>query len=761
MTPSSTHSPAVGTSPPRTDGHAKVTGRAKYLDDLTFPGQLWGRTVRSTVPRGRVRSITFDSAFDWTGIVRVTAADIPGENLVALIVDDQPALVADEIRHAEEPIVLLACDDRERLERALKHVRVEVEPLPAVLDPLRSETVFKAYHIAHHADGLAAAFAGAAHVVEGTYTVRHQEQMYIEPQGVCAVPRPDGGVTLYGSMQCPFYILKALKRLLAVGEDKLAVIQAVTGGGFGGKEDYPSMLASHAALLARKAGRPVKMVYKRDEDVAATTKRHPAVVTLRSALAADGTMLALEAGIVMDGGAYVTLSPVVASRGVLHAGGAYRWPHARIDCKVVQTHTPPNGAFRGFGVPQTMFAIEAHVEKMAAALGMDPLALRRKNALRLGDVLPTGQVLKWSVSARECLDAAAELSGYAQKRRAFAEEARRPDARTRRGIAISLAHHGAGFTGSGEVWLKSRAAVELTPSGARVLAGSTDIGQGASTVFAQMAADALGIPSAQVEVAQPDTSRVPDSGPTVASRTTMVVGGNISKAAAALHRALAASVAARHGLAAEAVACQGGLFRAGARELEGWAAAAGRHLAEHGPLKMVEQYAHPPGIAFDDATYSGDAYPCYAWAATAVELTVDLDTCEVKVDHVATASDVGRAIHPVLAAGQVEGGTVQALGYALLEEHLWKDGRILNTRMQNYVIPTALDAPPLQTLLVENPYPHGPYGAKGLGELPMDGPAPAVIGAIFHATGAFVPELPATPERILAALDRAQGGVVR
>ncbi len=740
---------AVGRSPPRKDGADKVTGRARYLDDLTFPGQLWGRTVRSHVAHGRIRGIAWDPRFDWSDVVRVTAADIPGENIVHLIEDDQPMLAHDVVRHREEPIALVACADREKLEEALGHVKVDIEELLPVLDPLQSTHVFKKYRIEQ--GSIEEAFARAHRIVEGTYRVGHQEQMYIEPQAICALPREDGGVTIYGSMQCPFYVHRAMERLLKLDGSHIAVIQVVTGGGFGGKEDYPSVIAGHAALLARKAGRPVKMVYKREEDVAATTKRHPAVMKYRSAVAADGALLGLEADIVMDGGAYVTLSPVVASRGVLHAAGAYRWPHARIDCRVVMTHTPPNGAFRGFGVPQTMFAVETQMEKIAHELGMDPLELRRKNALQLGDVLPTGQKLTSSVSAREVLDAAAARSDYARKRAAYS---RLNDVHKRRGIGLSLALHGAGFTGSGEVKLKARAGVELTERGARVLSISTDIGQGTITAFAQMAADALGIPVDDVEVADPDTSRMPDSGPTVASRTIMVVGGTVTKAAQAMARILQSFAAETWG--ASTVECVSGVFRAGGRALAPFAAVARRYLAERGPLVCIEQYQHPPGIEWDDKAFRGDAYPCYAWAACAVEVEVDLDTYEVSLLDVLQVADAGKAVHPVLAEGQVEGGTVQALGYALLEEHFWSaKGQLLNTRMQNYLIPTALDVPVVRTVLLENPYPSGPYGAKGLGELPMDGPAPAVAAAVLHAIGRLVPELPLSPDRVMRALENA------
>ena len=732
----------VGSSPVRLDGLDKVRGRARYLDDLTFPGQLWGRTVRSPIAHGRLRGVAFDPAFDWTGITRVTADDIPGENVVHLIFDDQPYLAHGLVRHCAEPIALLACADRERLEEALRHVHVDLEILPPVLDPEASTEVFKHYRFER--GDLARAFADAAHVVEGRYRVGHQEQLYIEPNAVCAVPRPDGGVDLFGSMQCPFYVHRALLRLLGLHEGQLAVIQTVTGGGFGGKEDYPSVIAGHAALLARKSGRPVKMVYGRDEDIAATTKRHPAIVDHRTAVARDGTLLGAEIDVLFDGGAYCTLSPVVLSRGAIHAPGAYRWPACRVDACAVATHTPPNGAFRGFGAPQTLFAVELHMEKIARELGLDPLELRRRNALRPGDVTATGQELRHSVSALPVLEAVAERVQWSRRRAA----PRIPG----RGLGLSLVLHGAGFTGSGEVKLKARAGVELTPSGCRVLAASTEIGQGTTTIFAQMVADALGVSMEAVDVAVPDTSKVPDSGPTVASRTCMVVGGTLAGAARALQRKLATHAAELHGVAAEGVVCQGGVFRAGARPLAPFTEVAASWLATHGPLSIVEQYSHPAGIVWDDDEFRGDAYPVYAWAATAVEVRVDADTYETTVERVVTAQDVGKAIHPVLCAGQIEGGTVQALGWALLEEVVHDAGRVKNDRLQSYLIPTALDAPPIETLLVENPYPHGPYGAKGVGELPMDGPAPAVAAAILDATGALVPDLPITPDRLMRVL---------
>ncbi|MBI5709926.1 MAG: xanthine dehydrogenase family protein [Candidatus Eisenbacteria bacterium] len=775
---------SVGVSVPKIEGRDKVTGRALYVDDLAVPGVLHGRTVRSIVPRGRIRRIVLDPGFDWSGVVVADHRDIPGKNACAHIEEDQPLLAADEIRHADEPIVLVAHQDPERAEAAVRAVHVEVEPLEPVLtieDALAKkallygdDNVFKEIRIAR--GELAAGFAAADVVVEGTYRCGHQEQLYIENNGMIAERTADGGLLVRGSLQCPYYVHHALMVAFGLPADKVRVVQTVTGGGFGGKEDYPSMIGGHAALLAWKSGRPVKIVYDRLEDIAATTKRHPALMRVRAGVKRDGTLTAWDMDIVMDGGAYVTLSPVVLSRGALHAGGPYRCPNVAIHARVVATNTPPNGAFRGFGAPQTQFAAECHMDRIAGALGMDPLALRRRNAYRIGDVTPTGHVLRESVGAHEALERTAKRADFAAKRRRFARanaaaaEAERagrragagvsglaPGARARgassggagrgssggrrlrRGIGLALGWHGAGFTGSGEVRLASTAALDLTADGRpRVLSANTEIGQGALTVFAQMVAERLGVPPAFVEINASDTGQVPNSGPTVASRTTMVVGGLLEQCASGMRERLE--------LFAERPLADAADFRRVAR----------RFLRERGPLRIERRYQKPPEISWDDAAYRGDAYGVYSYAAIAVEVEVDLDTGEVTVLGATTAQEIGRAIHPVLCAGQIEGGTLQGLGYALLEEVRWKDGRIWNHQLTNYIIPTSMDAPPIHVEIVEIPYSHGPFGAKGVGELPMDVPAPAVVAAIAHATGVRVDEIPVTPERLLAAL--ARGG---
>jgi CO/xanthine dehydrogenase Mo-binding subunit len=771
----------------RVEGRDKVTGTAQYVDDLAVPGVLHGRTVRSTIARGRIRKITLDPAFDWRGVVVADHRDIPGENLVALIEDDQPLLAVEEIRHAEEPVLLLAHEDPERVEAATRAVTIDVEPLEPLLtveDALAKKSllygqnnIFKEIHIAR--GDIARGLAGADVIVEAEYRTGHQEQLYIENNGMIA-ERDDGGLVVRGSLQCPYYVHKALMRAFALGPDQVRVIQTVTGGGFGGKEEYPSMIGGHAAVLAWKSNRPVKIVYDRLEDIAATTKRHPSVIRIRSGVLSDGTLVASKIDIVMDGGAYVTLSPVVLSRGAIHAHGPYRCDNVSIRARAVATNTPPNGAFRGFGAPQTEFAMECHMDAIAERLQLDPVELRRRNAYREGDVTPTGQVLRHSVGAHAVLDATAKRVGWAKKREQYerenaaalaAEVSLRRDGsggkvlspsgsprpvgrarvverpfppdparlaglrRLRRGVGFSLVYHGAGFTGSGEVKLASLASLDIRDDGRpRVLAASTEIGQGTTTMFAQMVAETLGVNPDLVVVENPDTGLVPDSGPTVASRTCMVVGGLLAKCGTAMRERLE--------LFAERPI-------AGDRDFQ---RVARRFLAERGPLRVDRRYEKPPEIVWDDDHYRGDAYGVFSYAACAVEVECDLDTGETRVLKVTTAHDIGTVIHPVLAAGQIEGGIVQGLGWALLADVRWKDGRVWNHQLTNYIIPTSYDTPPIDVEMVEVAFDGGPFGAKGVGELPMDAPAPAVVAAIAHATGRRVTEIPVSPERLLQAL---------
>ena len=514
-----------------------------------------------------------------------------------------------------------------------------------------------------------------------------------------------------------------------LGHERLNVVQAVTGGGFGGKEEYPSILACHAVLLAGATGRPVKITYDRAEDLRATTKRHPAIIDLDTSVAPNGELQALRARLWMDGGAYHPLSTVVLSRAILHLGGPYRCSSFDLEGTVVATNTPPNGAFRGFGAPQAQWAMERHMDRIARELGLDPLDLRRRNLYREGDITATGQCLH-DPGAFAVLEAAEQASLAA-----FSLKTVRPGvtgAELRSGRGVAMAWHGCGFTGNGEAKIRGKVALEVRDSQVAVLSSSTDIGQGTETLFPMIVADVLGVAMDRVFNTVPDTGVVPDSGPTVASRTAMVVGGPCEEAAQRLLRALTERVGS-------------GDFDT---LLARW------HAQNLGPLRVEETYEVDANIEWNGDTYQGDAYPTYGWSCVIVDLRVDVDTGEVLYDRVVTATDVGKALSPVLAAGQIEGGTLQALGWATAEEVVLDSrGCMRNDRLTNYIIPTALDAPEFVTVLVEIPFAGGPFGAKGMGEIPMDAPAAAVAQAIEAAVGARLNALPMTPERVLAAME--------
>jgi CO/xanthine dehydrogenase Mo-binding subunit len=733
----------IGKSVQRKEGRGKVTGAAQYIDDLTFPDMLHGITVRSPIARGRIRAIHFGDDIPWDEFTIVRAKDIPGKNCIALIIDDQPCLADQIVNHAEEPILLLAHPDKYLLEEARRAVQIDIEPLPAVFtmeDSLaRNEivwgrdNVFKSFLIEKgNVDNV---WASADLVVEGEYETGAQEQLYIEPQGMIARAREAEGVTVWGSLQCPYYVHKALVQLFGFPKERIRVVQTETGGGFGGKEEYPSMLAAHASLLAWKSGKAVKMIYDRAEDMVATTKRHPSRTHHRTAVSRDGKILAMDIDYMIDGGAYETLSPVVLSRGTIHAAGPYSCPNVRVRSRAVATNAPPHGAFRGFGAPQSVFSLERHLDRVAEAAGLTPDELRRRNFLREGDTLAFGQIVYEKVDMQRLMGRAFEMTDYYAKRTRFENE--NAGSLIKKGIGFAAFLHGAGFTGSGEEYLASEAALEATPEGrVRVLAGSTEMGQGTKTIFTQIAAEALGIECDRIDIVQPDTADVPNSGPTVASRTAMIVGRLVESAGRALRETLLRSELLKPGYDSTAFL--------GACRL---------YIDRFGPLRSSVKYEHPRDLHWDDEKYQGDAYSAYAWAIYVAEVSVDMRTAEVHVDDFVAVQEVGKVINPVLAAGQIEGGVAQGIGLALYENVVWQQGRMLNGQMTNYIMPTSMDVPPIRVFFEEIPYGRGPAGAKGIGELPLDGTAPAIANAIAHATGADIRRIPVTPEVLLEMLE--------
>jgi CO/xanthine dehydrogenase Mo-binding subunit len=732
----------VGKSVPRKEGRDKVTGRSQYVDDMVLPNMLFGATVRSQIPRGRIRNITFASGIPWDEFVIVSAKDIPGKNCISLIGDDQPCLASEFVNHPEEPILLLAHPDRHLLPQAVKAVSIDYDSLPCIFTIEESErrseivwgenNIFKTYLI--EKGDLDGVWEKADYIVEGEYSTGAQEQLYIETNGMIAAFDGQQGITVWGSLQCPYYVHKALMALCNLPAEKVRVVQMETGGAFGGKEEYPSMIAAHAALLAIKAGRPVKIIYDRLEDMVATTKRHPSRTRHRTAVSRDGKILGGEVDFTIDGGAYLTLSPVVLSRGAIHAGGPYYWPSVRIRAKAVATNAPPHGAFRGFGAPQSLFAMERHMDRIAQTVGLSPVEIRRRNFLQPGQDTTTGQVVREPIDLGKMLDRALDVSDYDSKKQNFANQNQVGTSRKGMGIAAFL--HGAGFTGSGERYLSSVVGVEGCADGSvRVLVSSTEFGQGTNTVLSQIAAEALGLPYENVSMAQPDTLQVPNSGPTVASRTAMVVGKLVQSAAQGIAQTLISCNLLREGYPADE-------FRAACQQ----------YVATHGQFRCWSRYDPPSDIFWDDERYRGEAYAAYAWAVYIAEVTVDLTTYSVSVDDFVALQEVGKVLHPLLAKGQIVGGVAQGIGFSLYEKVVWQNGRMQNGQMTNYIMPTSSDLPPVRVFFEELGNVHGAYGAKGIGELPMDGPAPAIVNAVEDALGIPFDSIPLLPEDIMDGL---------
>ncbi len=740
----------VGSSPLRKEGRGKVLGAAQYVDDLTLPGMWFGATVRSSIARGRITGIHFPPHIPWHEFTVVTAADIPGENTIVHLTKDHPCLADGFVNHPEEPILLLAHPDRARLPEAVAAVKITYEELPGVFTIEDSEAqheiiwghgehanTFKVYLMQKGTDEeLASIFAEADHIVEGEYTTGAQEQLYIENNGMIAEYLGDEGVKVQGCMQCPFYLVHALTLVFNLPPEKCRVIQTETGGAFGGKEDFPSVIGSHAALLAMKSGRPVKLCYDRAEDLAATTKRHPSRTRHRTAVSGDGKLLGGEIQFAIDGGAYATLSPVVLSRGTIHSPGPYHWPALKVSAKAMATNVPPHGAFRGFGAPQSIFAIERHMDKIAKVVGLSPEELRRRNFLAVGGHTATGQHLSDPIDLQALLTRAVTEADYHRKRAEF--DRTNVSDPIKRGIGFASFMHGAGFTGSGERRLNSLVEIELATEPEhrgrpRILVSSTEFGQGTNTILCQVAAQTLGLPYEDILIAQPDTARVPNSGPTVASRTAMIVGKLVQTAGESLLASLGLTTTHTTAHFKEVALA---------------------YLAQHGSLRASARYQLPPNTAifWDDDQYRGDAYPTYAWAVYVAEVAVDTRTYAATVTDFHALQEVGKVLHPVLASGQIEGGVAQGIGYALYEKCEYRNGRMANNQMTNYIMPTSMDLPPIHVHFEEVPSIHGAFGAKGIGELPMDGPAPAILNAIEHATGLAFTAIPLLPEDIFARM---------
>jgi len=741
----------------RIDASEKIRGEIRYTNDLKIPGLWQSITIRSPYPRAKILEIQFDSEFDWNTVTVVTASDIPN-NYVAMLENDMPYLASKIVNYVGEPVALITAPDKNLLERASNFLHVIYEPLSYLTNMLDSEksevlifsnnNIFKEIKI--EKGDLEKIKQNNYKKVEIEVHTGFQEHLYLEPQCVIAIPEKDR-VVIRGSLQCPYYVKNAVETMFD-GKKHITVIHAPTGGAFGGKEDYPSLIAGHAALLAVKSGHPVAVTLDRFEDIQYTPKRHPSYHHEVAYVDKNGKIQGLEIQMYLNGGAYCTLSQVVLARAALTVTGCYYVPNVRIHAKAVATNIVPSGAFRGFGGPQAVFAIEMLMEKIACVLDLSPKKVREINLISKGQETATGQILKYSVSSQEVFEDVISRSDFDNKYRQYKEwnhpilekliEDRFPKNKNGgvlKGIGISASVHGAGFTGVGENKIKGVVRLELEQDGAiTVYSAQTEMGQGQQTAFQKILSEALHIKRKQIKIAEVNTDVVPDSGPTVASRSTMVVGSLLVEAAKEIVEKLKLKL--KNDFGVEFQYRQGYFYRDG--HILSFTDAAN----EFGGFSVEKQYSHPSFIKFDETTWKGDAYPVFSWAAAVAEIEVDPITFQIKVTRYYTTHDIGKAINYDQAVAQIEGGSLQGIGYALYEKITEKDGLFDITGFSDYIIPSFMETPEFHIKILENPYPFGPFGAKGLGELPNVGSAPAIISALWMIFESEFNKIPVLPE---------------
>ena len=688
----------------RKDHAPKITGTSIYVDDYANTGVLTGRFLRSKTARARIVSVTVPELPP--GYFYVDKDDVPGVNKVHIVMDDTPVFAQDTVEYIGEPIAMVVGPDVRQVEAILAGIRVEYEELEPVLDLRRADTVFFDYEYGR--GDLEKAFAEADQVFTEEFSTGYQDQTYLETQGMMAEPEPDGRLFVHGSLQCVYYVHTALMQALGCGPEDVHVLQDVTGGGFGGKEDFPSILGCQVAVAAKKAGAPVRCVFNRREDLEFTPKRHPSLCTYRAAVK-DGRVTAMDIEVLFNAGAYTTLSAVVLQRGVICASGVYNIEHLHVHGKALKTNTVPSGAYRGFGAPQTFFAVEMFMDHIAKDLGEDSLEFKEKHLVKQGDKTSTSGIYHFPVPLPDMIE---EVNAACDFRRKHKEYALPQTGRFRRGIGMSLYFHGAGFTGSGERdIIKAVCRLAKHADGTvEILAANGEIGQGLRTTFPKIVAKELGLPLEKVRFEHPDTARVPDSGPTVASRSLMIVGELLRRCAVRLR--------------------------------EAWI---------DGEEQMVEEHFKEPDfmIPFYLDKFQGDAYPTYAWGVNAIEVEVDTYTGLTKILGAYGSFDVGTPMDEGIVMGQMEGGFLQGIGYASMESMDYDSrGRIRNNSFSDYLIPTAADVPNLTCMLHVEKYPDGPYGAKGAGELPLVGAPGAYVEAMEQALGGSVRlrHAPFTPE---------------
>ncbi len=741
---------AIGISVPRRGALERLTGACTFSADYRLENPLTLRAVRSPHAHARVLQVDTAEASGLPGVVRIfTARDIPGKNLTGIINKDRPLLVGDKVRFAGDPVALVAAETEEAAEIAAAAVKVSYELLPAVYDPAaalgetapaiheKGNLLFRRKVVRGDADG---AFSSCAAVVEQTYRTSFLEHCYLEPDAGAGWVDPDGTLVIIASTQNPHYDHAEVVALLGVDAGPVRIIQAATGGGFGSKLDLN--MQGFIGLALHYLRRDVRYVYSREETFVATSKRHPLVMEMKTGAARDGKLQAMKCRILCDTGAYGSYGIAVASRAAVHATGPYEIEHVDAEALCVYTNNPVAGAMRGFGTPQIAFAHESQMDLLAEKLGMDPLEIRQRNALRVGSVTATGQRLASSIGIGECLEAVKE--SYRKAQSARRDNGGSPF--TRHGVGIGAMWYGIGNTGMQN---PSTAQVEMDPDGVVTLyTGCADLGQGSTTVLSQIAAGTLGLAPEDIRMVVADTKLTTNAGATSASRQTYISGNAVRDAAVKLADVLLTEAVDLMKIPKSSLELKRGFVvhkEDPGRRLP-FSKLAGRARRRGIPL-LWQGYFDPVTSPLDPDTGRGDPYATYAFACHVAEVTVDITTGEVTVDRVVAAHDVGKAIHPENVVGQICGGVAMGVGFALMEE--FTPG--LTESMKDYHILTSNDMPEVVPIIVESEEATGPFGAKGVGEPALIPTAPAVLNAISNALGKRIVHLPANLERVLEA----------
>lgn len=688
----------ISISVPKEDHAEKVSGSSTYVNDIKMDHMLYAKTVRSTLAKAKIIKIEIPELPK--GYFIVNHKDIPGKNVVNMIFEDWPVFAVDAVNYIGEPIMLVVGKSKQIIDDIISKINITYRKLRPVFDNKKS-----VIHKTFGKGNIKEAFQKSKYTISHTYETGYQEQAYIEPQGFIAYPETKDKITLIGSIQCPYYVKNAVVMTLGCNPDQVRVIQPSVGGAFGGKEEFPSIIACQLAVAVKKIQLPIKMIFEREEDMEVTTKRHPSKIVLTAGIDSDFHIQGIKAHVSLDSGAYIGLSGVVLARAMIASTSAYTIDHLDISGDVYLTNTVPTGAFRGFGAPQMIFAIEMFIHHIAKELKTDPFVMRKNHLAKQGDATSTSGLFRDPIIMEKMIEKAINISGYHEKVKAY------QDPLVHKGIGMSWFLHGCGFTGSGES-THIKAKVKLTKdenNQVYILIAAVDMGQGAKTSMKKIVVQTLGCNPNQVTFDNPDTDFVPDSGPTVASRTIMIVGGLLARAALKMK--------------------------------ETW--------KQNEKMEIIENYVQPEYIKWDEDKMIGDAYPAYSWGVNIVEVEVSPITYQTKVKHIWSVYDVGKAIDERLVLGQADGGIAQGVAYGYLEVMRHEQGKLKQKSMTDYIIPTSVDMAPTDTVIMENPYILGPYGAKGVGELTLVGGAPAVALAIEQAIGKNIYKIPATPEYVL------------